>query len=147
MIQEVKKCSGDLIDSLVDIWEASVRATHTFLNNEEVLTIKKEVPAALAAVEQLFIMTDETDKPIAFMGIEGKRLEMLFVTPQKRGKGIGKELVTYGIEAFDIDEVTVNEQNTQAIRFYSYLGFVVVKRTERDESGREYPLLYMRLTR
>jgi putative acetyltransferase len=39
--------------------------------------------------------------------------------------------------------VTVNEQDPQALGFYEHLGFSVYNRTETDEEGRPYPLLYM----
>jgi ribosomal protein S18 acetylase RimI-like enzyme len=70
---------------------------------------------------------------------------MLLIAPDQRGKGIGKESVRYGIETFAINRVTVNEQNPQAIGFYEHLGFRVYKRTETDEQGIPYPLLYMEL--
>ena len=41
-------------------------------------------------------------------------------------------------------EVTVNEQNPQAGGFYEHLGFQTYKRTECDEEGNPYPLLYMK---
>ena len=41
--------------------------------------------------------------------------------------------------------MSVNEQNPQAIGFYEHLGFKVNKRTETDEQGRPYPLLYMEM--
>ena len=44
-----------------------------------------------------------------------------------------------------VREVTVNEQNPQAVGFYQHMGFEVYKRTETDEQGGPYPLLYMRL--
>ena len=40
-------------------------------------------------------------------------------------------------------EVTVNEQNPQ-VGFYEHLGFQTYKRTECDEEGNPYPLLYMK---
>ena len=42
-------------------------------------------------------------------------------------------------------EVTVNEQNRQAVGFYEYMGFETYKRTDFDEEGNSYPLLYMKL--
>ena len=42
-------------------------------------------------------------------------------------------------------EVTVNEQNPQAVGFYRHMGFEAYKRTGLDEEGNPYPLLYMRL--
>ena len=41
-------------------------------------------------------------------------------------------------------EETVNEQNPQAVGFYEHLGFQTYKRTECDEEGNPYPLLYMK---
>ena len=41
-------------------------------------------------------------------------------------------------------EVTVNEQNPQAVGFYEHLGFQTYKRTECDEEGNPYPLIYMK---
>lgn len=41
-------------------------------------------------------------------------------------------------------EVTVNEQNPQAVGFYEHLGFQTYKRTRCDEEGNPYPLIYMK---
>ena len=52
---------------------------------------------------------------------------MLFLLPEERGKGIGKQLLQYGIQNFGIQEVTVNEQNPQAVGFYEHMGFAAYK--------------------
>lgn len=44
-----------------------------------------------------------------------------------------------------MQEVTVNEQNPQAVGFYEHMGFRTYKRTDLDEEGNPYPLLYMKL--
>ena len=132
---------------MLEVWEDSVRATHLFLSNKEIENIKKCVPQALKGVSQLIIIENEENLPIAFMGIEATRLEMLFVKNNERGKGLGKQLLKYGIENYNVNELTVNEQNPNAKRFYEYLGFKVYKRNERDEQGNPYPILYMRLER
>lgn len=105
------------------------------------------MPQALKGVSHLIIIENEENLPIAFMGIEATRLEMLFVKNNERGKGLGKQLLKYGIENYNVNELTVNEQNPNAKRFYEYLGFKVYKRNERDEQGNPYPILYMRLER
>lgn len=76
-IYEVPARPPSLIQSLVAVWEASVRATHTFLSDAEIRQIKTYVP--------------------------------------------------------------------QAAGFYQHLGFETYKRTDFDEEGNPYPLLYMRL--
>ena len=63
---------------------------------------------------------------------------------QNAGKGVGKQLLQYGIENYGIQELTVNEQNPQAVGFYRHMGFKTYKRTDYDEEGNPYPLLYMK---
>lgn len=133
------------LSTLLEIWEDSVRATHHFLSDTEVNQIKEYVPQALMGVKHLIVAEDETGTLVAFMGIQDHRLEMLFISSKERGKGIGKELLQYGIKNYGIKEVTVNEQNPQAVGFYEYMGFETYKRTDHDEEGNPYPLLYMRL--
>ncbi len=144
-IQEVKVRTNGLMTELLDIWEDSVRATHKFLSDAEVNKIKEYVPQAIGGVENLIVAENDSNEIIAFMGTENSRLEMLFVASAQTGKGVGKKLMQYGIENYGVREVTVNEQNPQAVGFYMHLGFETYKRTECDEEGNPYPLLYMKL--
>jgi len=130
---------------LLGIWEDSVRATHLFLSDAEVLKIKEYVPRALEGVEHMIIAESDDGKGLGFLGTENGRLEMLFLASAERGKGAGKQLLEYGIQNYGIREVTVNEQNPQAVGFYEHMGFETYKRTDLDEEGNPYPLLYMRL--
>ena len=144
-IYEVEEKSQQLVTSLLNIWEASVRTTHHFLSDAEVEKIKEYVPQALNGVAHLIIAENDSTEPVAFMGIENARLEMLFLSPAERGKGLGRKLMQYGIQNYGIRELTVNEQNPQAAGFYEHLGFKTYKRTDFDEEGNPYPLLYMKL--
>ena len=144
-IYEVKLRTPQLIAGLLEIWEASVRATHLFLSDAEIAHIAEYVPAAMNGVTHLVVAENTPGRAVAFMGIEEGRLEMLFVAPEYRSKGIGKRLLRYGIDNYGIREVTVNEQNPQAVGFYRHMGFEAYKRTEHDEQGGPYPLLYMKL--
>ena len=71
---------------------------------------------------------------------------MLFVTDEARGEGIGTKLLNQAIAEFDVTRVDVNEQNRQAVEFYTRRGFQVVRRSETDDAGRPYPLLHLQLT-
>lgn len=134
-----------LINKLLKVWEDSVKATHTFLSNDEIEDIKKYVPQALKEISHLVIIEDEDNEPIAFMGVEDKKLEMLFVKNSERGKKLGKQLLKYGIDNYNVNELTVNEQNPDAKGFYEHMGFETYKRSELDEQGNHYPILYMKL--
>lgn len=143
-IIEVKERPTSLIEQLLKVWESSVKATHHFLSEDEIENIKKYVPLALKEIHFLFIAENEDQIPVGFMGIAGQHLEMLFISPEERGKGLGKELLAYGIEKYSVNDLAVNEQNPLAKGFYEHMGFEVYKRTECDEQGNPYPLLYMR---
>ena len=116
------------IQSLVEVWEKSVRVTHLFLSDSEIENIKDYVPQALRGIESLVIAEDGNHIPVAFMGIEEGSLEMLFITPKERGKDLGKQLIQYGIEKYSVKSLAVNEQNPQAKGFYEHMGFQVYKR-------------------
>lgn len=144
-LHEIENRSELPMKALLDVWESSVRATHHFLSDAEVKQIKEYVPQALGGVEHLVVAENEQGSPIAFMGAENGRLEMLFIAPAERGKGVGRELLQYAIQNYSVQEVTVNEQNPQAVGFYQRMGFETYKRTAQDEQGGPYPLLYMKL--
>ena len=122
-IIEVEERTPDLINRLLVVWENSVRATHLFLSDSEIKSIKDYVPQALKGIAHLVIAKDEAGSPAAFMGIENGTLEMLFISQNERGKGLGKRLIQYGIENYAVERLAVNEQNPQARGFYEHMGF------------------------
>lgn len=123
----VKERTPRLVEALTAVWEHSVRATHHFLSESEILRIRAYVPQAVGGVAQLVAAENQAGEPVGFMGVENGRL------------------LRCGIEQYGVREVTVNEQNPQAVDFYAHFGFRTYRRTERDEEGGPYPLLYMRL--
>ena len=143
-LYEVTQREPQLIHQFTAIWEDSVRATHLFLSEAEIQKIKAYVPHALTGVSHLLVAERAQGQPVAFMGIEGPRLEMLFLSPAERGAGLGRQLLEYGIRHYHLQELTVNEQNPQAVGFYQHMGFETYRRTDCDEQGGPYPLLYMK---
>lgn len=143
-LYEVTQREPQLIHQFTAIWEDSVRATHLFLSEAKIQTIKAYVPHALTGVSHLLVAERAQGQPVAFMGIEGPRLEMLFLSPAERGAGLGRQLLEYGIRHYHLQELTVNEQNPQAVGFYQHMGFETYRRTDCDEQGGPYPLLYMK---
>lgn len=135
-----------LLPALLDVWEASVRETHRFLTEADIARIRGYVPQALRGVPHLLI-AERRGKPVAFLGVAGERLEMLFLAPDERGRGLGRRMLEYAVQHYGIRELTVNAQNPQAVDFYEHMGFSVWKRTELDEAGEPFPLLYMRRNR
>lgn len=133
-----------LIEELTILWEASVRATHHFLTEDDIQKLIPFVKTGISGVETLAVAYDN-HRPVAFMGIDADKIEMLFVSPDCLGKGIGKELAKLGITQYGVRYVDVNEQNPQATGFYRHIGFEVFERTESDEQGNPFPILKMRI--
>lgn len=141
---EIADRTAPLMEQLLKVWENSVKATHLFLSEGEIENIRKYVPQALKEIPFLIVAENEDQIPVGFMGIAGRHLEMLFVSDDVRGKGLGRKLLAYGIEKYAVNDLAVNEQNPLAKGFYEHMGFAVYKRTECDEQGNPYPLLYMK---
>ncbi|PWS27551.1 GNAT family N-acetyltransferase [Pedobacter yonginense] len=130
--------------ALIILWEASVRATHHFLSESDIQSYKSLIFNQYLHQVELFSLKIE-DEIIGFMGLADDVLQMLFIQPNFRAKGVGKQLIRYAIEHKNITKVDVNEQNLQAVGFYTHLGFQVTNRYENDAAGKPYPILSMEL--
>lgn len=131
------------ITELMSIWESAVRATHAFLSEKQIKDISEYVPHALESVPHLAVARQD-GKAVGFAGADGDKLEMLFVAAESIGRGIGRRLTEYVTGKYGVNNLTVNEQNPQAIGFYEHMGFKIYKRSDTDEQGGPYPILYMR---
>ena len=100
----VKERTPRLIEALTAVWEHSVRATHHFLSESEILRIRAYVPQAVGGVAQLVAAENQAGEPVGFMGVENGRLEMLFLAPEARGCGLGERLLRCGIEQYGVRE-------------------------------------------
>lgn len=130
---------------IMEVWEASVRATHDFITEEDIRHFKPLILNIYLDAVVLRCARDGSGNIIGFMGVADGKIEMLFLDPGHRGTGIGRAFVTYARDNLGADKVDVNEQNHQAVGFYRHMGFRVVGRSETDGSGKPYPLLHMEL--
>jgi lysophospholipase L1-like esterase/GNAT superfamily N-acetyltransferase len=144
-IERISKPSKSDYLTLIDLWEDSVRATHHFITEKDIHFYKPLILNQYFDAVDLFCYKDETGKIIGFMGIVDDKLEMLFIHPDKKGMGIGKNLLNYAIVHHHINKVDVNEQNNQAVDFYKHMGFVIKIRSDLDGCGKNYPILSMEL--
>jgi putative acetyltransferase len=65
-----------------------VRATHGFLREEDIRKMKPLVRDESLHLVTLFGIRDATAGFQAFIGVAGNKIEMLFIHPDARGKGM-----------------------------------------------------------
>lgn len=144
MVIHIQPYKTEYKEELLSVWEKSVVATHHFLKMEDFLEIKQFLNEFDFEIITVFCLLDHT-KVAGFIGLQNAKIEMLFLDPAYSGQGWGTQLTAFAIEQFGVNRVDVNEQNTAAKHFYEKQGFEVVERTEKDDMGKDYPLLRMQL--
>lgn len=130
---------------LLDIWLRSVRATHHFLQPSDIDALLPQLRDVYLPAVELWVAVDEQDRPLGFIGLNEQHVEMLFIEPDLRGKGIGRALLDHARGSRGELTVDVNEQNPEAVGFYLHYGFVQTGRSPLDGEGRPFPLLHMKL--
>ena len=142
---------SDEREALLALWERSVRATHLFLAEEDLLFYRPLVREVLHSSMELWAACDGlTGVPLGFMGLDRSwdsgaawKLEALFVDPPHGRKGVGSLLVRHARILKGALSLDVNEQNPGARAFYARMGFTKTGRSPRDGSGRPFPLIHM----
>lgn len=128
---------------LIEVWEASVRATHDFLAEDDLQALKPLILEHYFDAVDLRCVKNAHGEIQGFCGVHDGHIEMLFISPDARGKGIGALLSAHAIQQQGASKVDVNEQNAQALGFYQHIGFKVMGRSPVDGQGKPYPLLHM----
>jgi putative acetyltransferase len=132
-------------DALVDVWLRCVRATHTFLSEQDIQSLLPVVRDVALPQLEVWVLCSDSGAVMGFMGLSGSKMEALFLAPEFLRRGGGRRLVRHAQELRGELTVDVNEQNPAARQFYEACGFVVEGRSEVDNDGRSFPLLHMRL--
>lgn len=141
---EIEKYQEVYKTQILKVWEKAVLATHDFLQPQDFKEIKNFLEQFdFNSLEVYCLMQGQV--VIGFIAVDAKKVEMLFIDSDYFGIGLGKSLLDFAITVLEADRVDVNEQNTDAVGFYKKMGFIVYERTDKDDQGRAYPLLRMKL--
>ncbi len=144
MLYQIRLAETEDYPKIMEIWESAVTATHHFLTEEDFNYFKEAIPKDYLPQLDVYLISED-DEAKGFASVAVDTLEMLFIHNDVRGKGYGKKLYEWMKETTGLTKVDVNEQNPQAIGFYEKMGFKRVGRSEKDGSGKNYPLIHMSL--
>jgi len=141
---KIEKYTDKDREQILNVWEKSVLATHDFLNPTDFEEIKRLVYTFNFNDFEVYCLK-QNEEVAGFIGLAERKIEMLFFSPEYIGKGLGRKLTDFAFSELNANKVDVNEQNTNAVKFYRKLGFKTYERTDKDDQGKEYPLLRMKL--
>lgn len=144
MSYQIVKAGAKDYPRIMEIWASAVQATHDFLAEEDFNYFKEVIPRDYLPHLEVYLIMD-TNEAKGFASVSEGNLEMLFIHDDSRGKGYGKKLYQFMREQTGFTKLDVNEQNPQAIGFYEKMGFKQVGKSEKDGSGKDYPIIHMAL--
>ena len=140
-IEKIDHLTDSLKDELIDVWDKSVRSSHHFLAEEDLNYYRSRIRDIYFDAVDLYVIRNPN--VVAFMGLSEDMVEMLFVLPSEKGKGYGSALLNYAFEEKHIRKIDVNEQNTEAYKFYINRGYHAIAKDEVDAEGKPYPIIHL----
>ncbi|ASK32114.1 GNAT family N-acetyltransferase [Chryseobacterium sp. T16E-39] len=142
MTSQIIKATSEDYPRIMEIWASSVKATHDFLAEEDFNYFQQVIPRDYLPHLDVYLITDNNNAK-GFASVAEDTLEMLFIHDDFRGQGYGKKLYQFMKDQIGFTKLDVNEQNPQAVGFYEKMGFKKVGRSEKDSSGKDYPIIHM----
>ncbi|MFO0979906.1 MAG: GNAT family N-acetyltransferase [Planctomycetaceae bacterium] len=140
----IERAAPEDAESMAALWRRSVDATHLhFISAAELDALAPVVGDYLRNERTAFWVVRDGDKLAGFMGLNGSKIESLFLSPGHFRQGIGRQLIQHALGLSSELLVDVNEQNATAIAFYEACGFVVTGRSDLDAQGNAHPLVHM----
>src|SRR5215207_7116029 len=83
-------------ERLLELWERSVRATHSFLEDSDLVALRPLVAEELTSdAIDWWVLVSAKGAPIGFLGFASDTIEALFIDPDYHGQGGGKFLVAH----------------------------------------------------
>ncbi|MGU3574682.1 GNAT family N-acetyltransferase [Brucellaceae bacterium C25G] len=140
----IRPIVADDVNELADIWLRASKTAHAFIDDEklnEQYQLIKDV--YLVQAENWVIVSD--DQLAGFIGLIDHHIGGLFIDPDYQGQGLGRDLLKHALSLKKHLQLNVYEDNQKAVNFYLKFGFVITKRSEKDDEGLPFAQLTMTL--
>ena len=145
MLAKPQKLLAKDYDEILDVWEASVLASHHFLQPSEINYYRPLIRKYGLPECEVYGLHGTQNKLSGFISVKNKKIEMLFVHPDFFNQGMGRTLAHFAITELGCTLIDVNEENPKAYAIYKHWGFRLVSRDELDDCGKPHPILHLSL--
>lgn len=134
---------GDL-KKLSHIWLHASLLAHPFIGEQRLLEQR-------VLIENQYLPNAETwvacvgGQPCGFISLVETFVGGVFVSPDRQGLGVGRQLIFHALNLKGELELEVYTDNQQAVAFYTRLGFQELSRRPRDDEGYAFENARLRL--
>ncbi|MCZ4221901.1 GNAT family N-acetyltransferase [Pedobacter rhodius] len=139
---KIKKVGPSEHHVLLTVWEASVRASHDFLQEQDIEDYRSLLASTYLNRVDLYLL-EEDNQVKGFIGLSTGKIQLLFIEPKAFRRGYGTLLIDFAIKKKGAYQVDVNSQNVNAYQFYKQAGFRIFRKFEFDGAGKAYPVWCM----
>lgn len=136
MVREFQRSD---LERVLEIWLRSNEEAHSFIP-KEYWEGQRETVRTLLPQAELYVWQG-VGEVNGFLGLDGDRIQGIFVWPAFRGRGIGQDLLDCAKESHDQLTLHVYQKNRPAIAFYERQGFSVTGEGLDEATGeREFTM-------
>lgn len=126
------------LDALTDVWERAARSSHGFMDDDDFTDLRPFIRDSFLPSMTVWLIESDGE-PVAFVGVRGDHVELLYIDPPFHGQGLGTRLIEHTGAA----SVEVYAGNDTGLGFYISRGFRETHRRDRDPIGRPYPIVVL----
>lgn len=132
------------LKKLSRIWLDASLLAHSFIGEKRLLEQRgliedQYLPNAVTLVACV------SGQPCGFISLLDTFVGGIFVSPDRQGLGIGRQLIGHALDLKGELELEVYTDNRQAVAFYTRLGFQEVSRRRLDDEGYAFENARLRL--
>lgn len=134
----------DDLKKLSRIWLDASLLAHPFIGEQRLLEQR-------ALIEDRYLPNAETwvacmgGQACGFISLLQNFVGGIFVSPDRQGLGIGRQLISHALDLKGELELEVYTDNRQAMSFYTRLGFQELSRRRLDDEGYAFENARLRL--
>lgn len=121
---DIESRDENLVNEILGVYEKSIEHLNGVMPKESMEEIKNNTEKMIKNIENLIIVKNDEENIIGFMGCENENLEMLYLHPDYKKQGIGKELINIAINNHNVNKAHIVKINTDGIDFCRHMGFI-----------------------